>query len=64
MDYKRGYWESMVMGSPSVVSVTITGVTDTKVTEVELMGRGGSADTHARSKQHHLIDRSGDIGNG
>ena len=52
------------MGCPSVVPVTITGVTDTKVTEVELMGRGGSADTHARSKQHHLIDRSGDIGNG
>jgi hypothetical protein len=54
----------MIKGCPSIVPVTITGVTDTKVTEAELMGEGGSADTQARSKQHYLIDRSGDIGNG
>jgi hypothetical protein len=40
--------------------VTVTGVTATKVTEPGLMGREGIADIQARSKQHHLIDRSGD----
>ena len=52
------------MGCPNVVPVTITGVTDTKVTEVELMGGARSADTQAAAKKHYLIDRSGDIGNG
>jgi hypothetical protein len=27
-----------------------------------MMGRNGIADKQARNKQHHLIDRSGDVG--